>query len=164
MIPDSLHVVTISFGVVLLVIIPAFSPFIRASIGSAFNQSMAKMITWTGLYRLWLESGMKSKNVRDGAWANVSKMKKNVREELYHQTLIRSEVRDRVRHSSGELLTPKGSPTLRGGRILRGANGAVGTIKTNGAAGNEVNGVSDQVVGLDLGLGVSSDVEKGFGS
>lgn len=145
-----IFVVTVSFGVVLAVIIPAFSPFIRASIGSAFNQSMAKMITSTGLYKLWLKSGLKSKNVRDGAWTNVSKMKKNVCEEVYHQTLIRSEVRDRVRDSNGKLLTRETNQVCAEG--ARVANGTVGTT-TNGAAGNGVNGVGEQ----------SPDVEKGLG-
>lgn len=86
-----------SFGAVLLVIIPAFSPLIRAYYSSVINRSVAKIITWSGLYKIWLKRGLKSKDVRDHGRAAVSKMKKNVREALARQTLLESEISDGVR-------------------------------------------------------------------
>lgn len=86
-----------SFGAVLLVIIPAFSPLIRAYYSSVINRSVAKFITWSGLYKIWLKRGLKSKDVRDHGRAAVSKMKKNVREALARQTLLESEISDGVR-------------------------------------------------------------------
>lgn len=86
-----------SFGAVLLVIIPAFSPLIRAYYSSVINRSVAKIITWSGLYKIWLQRGLKSKDVRDHGRAAVSKMKKNVREALARQTLLESEISDGVR-------------------------------------------------------------------
>lgn len=89
-----------SLGAVLLVIIPAFSPLIRATYSFVFNQSIAKIIIWTGLYRLWFQKGRKSKDIRDGGRANVSKMKKRVQEDLRRQNLIRSEILDGVRDAT----------------------------------------------------------------
>lgn len=136
-----------SFGAVLLVIIPAFSPFIRASMGSAFNQFISKTITWTGMYKLWLRSGWNSKDVRDGARENVSKMKRNVREELYRQERLASEIRDRVRTSTGELLSTK---KMSGSNEGRGDGGVGFENATNGAIGPRA-----------VGLGSALDLEKG---
>lgn len=87
-----------SFGVVLLVIIPAFSPLIRAYYSSVINRSVAKIITRSGLYKIWLRRGLKSKHVRDHGRAAVSKMKKNVRKALARQALLEFEISDGVRN------------------------------------------------------------------
>lgn len=89
-----------SFGAVLLVIIPAFSPLIRAYHSTFINQFVTKIITWSGLYKIWLKRGVRSKDVRDHGRANVGKMKKNVREALARQILLESELWDGVRKSN----------------------------------------------------------------
>lgn len=100
-------IVTVSFGAVLAVIVPAFSPFIRASISSMMQRFIAKTITWTGLYRLWLKTGWKSKNQRDGAQRKVQKMKDDVRKKIQQRKLIQSEMRDGVRPSKGRSSPPE---------------------------------------------------------
>ncbi|KUI60042.1 hypothetical protein VP1G_07264 [Cytospora mali] len=89
--------ITVSFGAVLAVLIPAFSPFIRASISSVLQWSIAKTITWTGMYRLWLKTEWSSKDQRDGARKKVQKMKNDVRKKMQEQKLKQSEIRDGVR-------------------------------------------------------------------
>lgn len=93
--------VTVSFGAVLAVLVPAFSPFIRASISSVLQRSVTRTITWTGVYRLWLRTGWGSKKMRDGARRRVQKMKEDVREEMQQQQLVQAEVRDGVRPRKG---------------------------------------------------------------
>lgn len=97
----------------LLVIIPAFSPFIRAFYSAAFNYLITKFITSTGLYRLWLKIGLRSKVVRDHGRKNVSTMKKNVREALALQKLRQAEIRDKVRDAKGKRLSPGTGPKAR---------------------------------------------------
>lgn len=94
-------IVTVSFGAVLAVLVPAFSPFIRAYISSVLQRSIAKIITWTGVYRLWLKTGWTSKDLRDGARREVQKMKEDVRKKMQQRQLIQAEVRDGVRPRRG---------------------------------------------------------------
>lgn len=136
--------VTVSFGAVLLVIVPAFSPFIRAFYSSIYHQSITKFITWTGLYKIWLKSGLKSKNVRDHGRANVRKMKKKVCDALARQTLQDSEIWDGVR-----------DPTTKSPKeyVQRG----VGARSMTGVHGQVTNGVSPQ----EASLRRLQDLEKG---
>lgn len=120
-----------SFGAVLLVIIPAFSPFIRAFYSSMFNQSVAKIITWSGMYKLWLKSGLKSKDVRDHGRANVSKMKKNVREALARQTLQNSEIWDGVRITKTKKVESDGEQPSEANNDREVANGGPPLKKAN---------------------------------
>ncbi|ROV99977.1 hypothetical protein VMCG_06156 [Cytospora schulzeri] len=85
---------TVSFGAVLAVLVPAFSPIIRAAISSALQRSITKTITWTGMYRLWLQTGWQSKNLHDGARRKVQEMKEEVRRKMQQQELLQAEVRD----------------------------------------------------------------------
>ncbi|ROW18177.1 hypothetical protein VPNG_00044 [Cytospora leucostoma] len=88
---------TVSFGAVVAIIIPAFSSFIRALISSIMETTIAKIITWTGMYRLWLKAGWGSKGLRDGARRRARTMEEDVRKRIRQQELIRSEIRDGVR-------------------------------------------------------------------
>lgn len=93
---------TVSFGAVLAILVPAFSPIIRASISSVLQRSIAKTITWTGIYRLWLKTGWDSKDLRDGARRRVQEMKDDVRRKMQQQELLQAEVRDGVRPPRGK--------------------------------------------------------------
>ncbi|PSR79122.1 hypothetical protein BD289DRAFT_105629 [Coniella lustricola] len=84
----------ISFGAVQLVIIPVFSPFIRAVYSAVFHQVAVKFITATGLYRLWLQSGLRSSTVRNESKEKAHKMRKRVREDLNRNRLLQSEILD----------------------------------------------------------------------
>lgn len=101
------HPVTVSFGAVLAVIIPAFSPFARAAASSALRYTAARAVTAAPLYRLWLGSGWGSRRLRARAGAAVRDMKHAVREAMRRQRLEESEVRDGVRR--------KGAPPAVGG-------------------------------------------------
>lgn len=94
-----------SFGAVLIVIIPAFSPFIRAVIHAALARSFAKAITWTRVYRMWLAIGWDSKRIRDKAKADVRKMKEQVKTQISARHLKQSEIWDGVRNADGEILS-----------------------------------------------------------
>ncbi|KAK2610531.1 hypothetical protein N8I77_003954 [Diaporthe amygdali] len=92
---------TVSFGAVLAVIIPAFSPFARAAIGSALRYAAARSITVVPLYRFWLGRGWSSRRLRARTGAAVRDLKHAVREAVKRQRLEESEVRDGVRASPG---------------------------------------------------------------
>lgn len=100
------HSVTVSFGAVLAVIIPAFSPFARAAASSALRYTAARAVTAAPLYRLWLGSGWSSRRLRARAGAAVRDMKHAVREAMRRQRLEESELRDGVRK--------KGAPAVGG--------------------------------------------------
>jgi len=129
--------VTVSFGAVLLVIIPAFSPFIRAFYSAAFNHLITKLITSTGFYKLWLKSGLRSKEVRDHGREHVSKMKQNVKDALARQSRRKAEIRDGVRDANGNRLSTveKGPP-----RRVAGAEGGVARETRNGVAMADLRG------------------------
>ena len=101
-----MHKVTVSFGAVLAVIIPAFSPFARAAAGSALRYAAARAATAAPLYRFWLGRGWSSVRLRARAGAAVRDMKHAVREAMRRQRLEESEIRDGVR---------KGAPPAVGG-------------------------------------------------
>lgn len=61
--------VTVSFGAVLAVIIPAFSPFARAAASSALQYASARAVTAAPLYRFWLGRGWGSHKLRARAGA-----------------------------------------------------------------------------------------------
>lgn len=89
-------------------LIPAFSPFIRAVIHSALSRTFTKAITWTKLYQTWLAIGWDSKQIRGKAKADVRKMKEGVKEQMSAKRLKQSQIWDGVRSANGELL-PKSS-------------------------------------------------------
>ncbi|KAI7783182.1 hypothetical protein LA080_012478 [Diaporthe eres] len=97
---------TVSFGAVLAVIIPAFSPFARAAASSALRYTAARAVTAAPLYRLWLGCGWSSRRLRARARAAVRDMKHAVREAMRRQRLEESELRDGVRK--------KGAPAVGG--------------------------------------------------
>ena len=145
-------VVTVSFGAVLLVIIPAFSPFIRASISSMLQRSIAKTITWTGLYRLWLNTGWTSKKQRDGAQRKVQKMKDDVRKKIQKQTLIQSEFRDRVRWaevkpSSSARPQGPGADSIVNNRPARGSASQTDIEKAIVESSQQCRGLSTDPIG-----------------
>lgn len=111
-------------------LIPAFSPFIRASISSILERIIAKTVTLTGLYRLWLWTEWTSKKQRDGARRSVQKMKDDVRKKMKQQQLIQSEIRDKVR-----LPEARPSPLANLQRIGAGAKD-----KTKGILNNRLRG------------------------
>lgn len=82
-------------------IIPAFSPFARAAIGSALRYAAARSITVVPLYRFWLGRGWSSRRLRARTGAAVRDLKHAVREAVKRQRLEESEVRDGVRASPG---------------------------------------------------------------
>ncbi|KAL1861709.1 hypothetical protein Daus18300_008678 [Diaporthe australafricana] len=88
---------TVSFGAVLAVIIPAFSPLARAAIGSGLRYAAARAVTAAPLYRFWLGRGWGSRRLRARTGAAVRDMKHAVREAMKRQRLEESEVRDGVR-------------------------------------------------------------------
>lgn len=92
--------VTVSFGAVLAVIIPAFSPFARAAAGSALRYAAARTVTAAPLYRFWLGRGWSSRKLRAQAGTAVRDMKHAVREAMRRQRLEESEVHDGVRKST----------------------------------------------------------------
>lgn len=94
------HQVTVSFGAVLAVIIPAFSPFARAAAGSALRYTAARAVTAAPLYRFWLGRGWSSMKLRAQAGAAVRDMKHAVREAMRRQRLEESEIRDGVREGT----------------------------------------------------------------
>lgn len=101
---DTIHtqtVVTVSFGAVLAVIIPAFSPFARAAFSSALQYAAARAVTAAPLYRFWLGRGWGSRKLRARAGAAVRDMKHAVREAMRRQRLEESEIRDGVRFKDG---------------------------------------------------------------
>lgn len=104
-----IRAVTVSFGAVFVVLIPAFSPFIRAVIQSVLSRSFMKAIAWTKVYQTWLAIGWDSKQIRDKGRADVRRMKEDVKKQMSAQRLQQSEIWDGVRDANGELLWPKGS-------------------------------------------------------
>ncbi|KAK7744941.1 hypothetical protein SLS53_003174 [Cytospora paraplurivora] len=106
---------TVSFGAVVAIIIPAFSPFIRALISSIMEISIAKIIKWTGMYRLWLKTGLGSKGLRDGARRRAWTMEEDVRKRIRQQQLIRSEIRDGVRPQTVKPSTSESPRGIGGG-------------------------------------------------
>lgn len=96
-----MHPVTVSFGAVLAVIIPAFSPFARAAFSSALQFAAARAVTAAPLYRFWLGRGWGSRRLRARAGAAVRDMKHAVREAMRRQRLEESEIRDGVRTRAG---------------------------------------------------------------
>lgn len=101
------RVVTVSFGAVLVVLIPAFSPFIRAVVHSALSRSFTKAITWTKLYQTWLAIGWDSEEIRGKAKADVRKMKEGVKEQMSAKRLTQSQIWDGVRSANGGLLSKR---------------------------------------------------------
>lgn len=99
----ALITVTVSFGAVLVVLIPAFSPFIRAVVHSALSRFFTKAITWTSAYQTWLETGWDSKQIRDKAKSDVRKMREGVKEQMRAKRLKQSEIGDGVRSADGKL-------------------------------------------------------------
>ncbi|KKY38441.1 putative ankyrin repeat protein [Diaporthe ampelina] len=117
---------TVSFGAVLAVIIPAFSPFARAAAGSALRYAAARAATAAPLYRFWLGRGWSSVRLRARAGAAVRDMKHAVREAMRRQRLEESEIRDGVRKGAppavGGLFGPR--PRRRRGMSRGGGDGA----------------------------------------
>ncbi|KUI67954.1 hypothetical protein VM1G_02760 [Cytospora mali] len=143
---------TVSFGVVLAVLIPAFSPFIRASISSVLQWSIAKTITWTGMYRLWLETEWSSKDQRDGARKEVQKMKNDVRKRMQGQILRQSEIRDGVRPRKEK---PSSSPSSQPSPLSSSASARNRSTGAGGSARNVIDGDGQ-------GSTSARDVEKGI--
>lgn len=106
--------VTVSFGAVLIVLIPAFSPFIRAVTHSVLARSLTKAIIWSRAYHAWLAIGWDSKRIRDNTESDVRKMKEEVKEQMSARRLKLSEIWDGVRGADGELLpkTPHASKEI----------------------------------------------------
>lgn len=88
-----------------MVVVPAFSPFIRAVIHSMLARSFTKAITWTKVYRTWLTIGWDSKEIHDKAKADVRKMKEGVKEQMSARRLQQSEIWDGVRDPHGKLVS-----------------------------------------------------------
>lgn len=106
-----------SFGAVLAVIIPAFSPFARAAASSALQYASARAVTAAPLYRFWLGRGWGSRKLRARAGAAVRDMKHAVRESMRRQRLEESEIRDGVRVNDGmPAVGGRAGPRLRMGR------------------------------------------------